>query len=405
MRNNHAPGITAVVMFVLLGAHVGVWGASLPWVATEGNLDPVQIGIALAVVALVSIVTSLWAGRAIDLRGRRAVLVAGLAAMSLAFLSFGFLPLGPLLGKVSFVFLGIAIGLLDVAVNTIGSDFEKTLDKQLMVGLHAGFSGGAAAGAGLVAAFTGVGAAPQTVLVGVGVLFAAAAVSAAHLPLPVHVLDAEVSLAAECARRPRIGLLAGIVAVGTVCFFGDGLMENFSPLFFADRLQTTATVTALAVSAFHACSFIGRVVLGIALMRTRRDIPIILTSAILAAGAVTILIVPATGVPAAVIGMGITGFVLAPLIPTAYSYLGRRGGSAAGRSISLLTSASYAAFTLAPAAGGLIASAFGTQGSMLLAGLSYTAGAVLSAVLIATTFRSSRHPSNEAWRETADDTL
>ncbi|MGO1053135.1 MFS transporter [Crossiella sp. CA198] len=362
--------VTAVLLFAVFGAQLGVWSASLPALAREHGLGPGALGARLAAVALTSVIAVLIAGRISDRRGRRGVAVLGIG---LTAVSYGLFLFGPQTEAVSFLLFaayGLAAGLLDVAANATGSDLEAHTGRNVMVGLHAGFSAGAATGAFGAVLFELAGAGHRELFAVTAVLVFLAGGLVLVAGFPPHRRPAVAPVA---GRSPlRAAVIAPIVLVGTVCFFGDGVMQSFVPLYLSQTVGAAA-----GVALFHLASLCGRVAAVPLLLRGGNEVVVLVTCGLAAAAGV--LLVAWQG-PAwlALAGMALAGLMLSPVIPIAYSLLGRVAGNSAGAAISLLTACSYGAFTAAPAIAGVLAETVSLRATLMLALCCYLACALIA---------------------------
>ena len=127
----------------------------------------------------------------------------------------------------------------DLAVNALGGDFERRYRARAMTLLHAGFSGGAAAGVALAAVSLASGVGFRAVYVVAALVLLALAGAAVTLPLPPRSVPAEegatppVIDAVPLLRVPGMALATALVVV---CFFGDGALEGFTSLYLRTLL-------------------------------------------------------------------------------------------------------------------------------------------------------------------------
>jgi len=224
--------------FLGLGFYVGVWAVLLADLAHTLRLQPDALGVALAGFSLAGIVTLLAGGRLADRLGRRPVLVAGSGGLGLFFLSLTTVRSFPVFVGACVVG-GLCASLYDLAVNTLGGDYERAYGVRAMTLLHAGFSGGAASGAAASAVALAGGLGYRAVLALAGTLLLALATLATRLPLPpvtTGPADLTMSEAADDGpERPtplwRVpGVLLALAIVG-VCFFGDGALEGYTSIY------------------------------------------------------------------------------------------------------------------------------------------------------------------------------
>ncbi|MBA8923334.1 MFS family permease [Kutzneria viridogrisea] len=369
---------TAMLLFGALGWQVGVWAASLPSLAREQGLDPGALGGRLAALAAASVLGVLAAGRIADRRGRRGVAACGTALLALSYALFLLGPLPLAFSFPAFACYGVATGLVDIAANAVGSDLEAATGRKLMVGLHAGFSGGAAVGAACAVLFGLAGYGHHQLFALTVVLMLAACGFVLVARFPPHLRTPPVA-AAGAGRRvswrgPAVLL---IIVVGTVCFFGDGVMQSFAPLYLNQTAGAGVVGAAAGVALFHSASLCGRVAATPMLLRGGNEVAVLVvcaTAATLSVGLVAI----GSSVWLALIGMALAGLMLSPVIPIAYSLLGRTAGNSAGAALSVLTACSYGAFTAAPAISGVVAETVGLRAVLVLAIACYGCCAVIT---------------------------
>jgi len=365
---------TATSLFAGLGLQVGLWAVLVPELVASRSLSPGELGVLLGVLAGTSILSLSLAGTVIDRVGRRPLACLGAAGMGVALLLLALVEARWALMP-TIVLYGLANGLLDLSANTVGADVEREHRIRVMIRLHAGFSGAAAAAALATGAALAAGASAGALYACGAVALLALAVLAAAGPLPAHVGDGgpvgvaigdERELAhvadapAEPGRRPRGSLLRApgvLVAVTliTLCFFGDGAIEGYVALYLRDLLGAGALLTGVGLALFHGASLAGRLVSSAALGRLGERNLITLAGAGAAAGMLVIVLARSPGPAAA--GLLLVGISLSPVVPTALSVAGRSDPARAGAAVSLVTAVGYGAFVLGPPFTGALADA------------------------------------------------
>jgi len=139
--------------FAANGALFGAWAPRIPEVKADLGLSSGALGLALLGLAVGSLVS-------LPLGGAAASHFGSATATRVAFLAFFPLALLPLVspnGLVLFVALavwGLAIGGLDVTMNTQGVSVERRYGRSVLSSFHAAFSLGALLGAGVGSAAT-----------------------------------------------------------------------------------------------------------------------------------------------------------------------------------------------------------------------------------------------------------
>jgi MFS family permease len=135
-------------LFGVLGTSITV---RLPLVQDLLGVTPSLLGIILFVGSIGAIGSLNISGRLIEKIGTKPAIVTGLLLMAFAVVcQVAFAVAGIWVGYMIFGFLvGCSYGFADVAINLDGTVLERKLEKSLMPRMHAAYSLGALAGAGL----------------------------------------------------------------------------------------------------------------------------------------------------------------------------------------------------------------------------------------------------------------
>ncbi|ARC57387.1 Inner membrane protein YbjJ [Frondihabitans sp. 762G35] len=257
-----------LVLFALGGVAVSTWGPRLPSIRQSLDIGDGAIGLALAGVTVGSI-AGLAASSALlaGLGNRRAVLGAlgaGAAGVALVGVAAGLLQSLPLTA-VGFVLVGFGIGAVDVMINVEGAAVEKAAARTLMPLMHAGWSAGAIAGAGIGAACAALDVDFAWQFLAEAVLIAvAASVAVAFLPQATAVAEEaakppvreRVRAWASGWRESRL-LLIGLVMLGVE--LGEGTANSWLTLAVHDGHGQPQTIAPLFFVAFAAGETVARV--------------------------------------------------------------------------------------------------------------------------------------------------
>ncbi|MEA2310283.1 MAG: hypothetical protein QOE28_251, partial [Solirubrobacteraceae bacterium] len=235
---------TALSLFAGLGFHVGLWAVLIPDVASAAHLGPAALGACIGLVSLSGMGALLLGGPLSDRLGRRPVAVCGCAGLAAAFAVLSAVgPVSVLLAGL--VLLGISGGLLDLAANATGSDYERTYAVKAMTGLHAAFSAAAAAGALAAALILTAGGTFRVAFLCTTAVLLALGAAATRAPLPPHAEPGPPPSQAEPDAPDagpvwRIPGVAFGLALAGACFLGDGMLEGFSSLYLRGTLASGA---------------------------------------------------------------------------------------------------------------------------------------------------------------------
>jgi predicted MFS family arabinose efflux permease len=265
----------------------------------------------------------------------------------------------------SMVFVGLGMGVWDVAMNVEGADVERELSRPLMPRLHAGFSIGTVTGAGVGAlcAALGVPLAVQVLVVGV-LAPISMALTVPHF-LPGHVTDASPDSSPRASaltawREPRT-LAVGLMVLGFA--FTEGSANDWMAVAMVDGYGTSETVGALAFGIFVTAMTIGRLLGGTLLERFGRVPVLRATAAVGLAGLLLVLL--GGSAPVAMAGAVLWGMGAALGFPVGMSAAADDPARAAVR-VSVVSSIGYTAFLAGPPLIGLLAENVGILGALFV---------------------------------------
>jgi MFS family permease len=355
--------VTAV--FFLLGTVGGTWAARIPVIKAHLHLSAGTLGLALLGPAVGAVAAMSVVGMVlVRVRPRRVIGVM-------------FIPLGGLLCVLSFVGStwqlfatltgwGIAMGTIDVAMNTEAAALQDFVGRRIMSRFHASFSLGglAGAGGGALAAATGTSVRTNFCIVGVLVLICGVAASSVFSKTPVRPRLGSASSDVKPVRlsaRPKLSW--SLVALSTIafgCFLSDGAVNNWSAIYLHSDLKAGAALAAVAYTVFSCAMAIGRLV-GDHMAERFGPVRLVRVSAATAtiglAGALIAGQVVAAMIGFVLLGLGMS-FVV-PLVFTTSSQLERPGPS-----LATVTSFGYLGLLAGPALIGGIADAIGLPSAL-----------------------------------------
>jgi predicted MFS family arabinose efflux permease len=277
---------------------------------------------------------------------------------------------------IGLVFTGLGTGVWDVAMNVEGADVERGLGRSLMPRLHAGFSLGTVAGAGIGAASAAAGVPLAVQLIVIAALLPFVVTPATRRFLPPHETTPEQAAAGSGVlaawREPRT-LLVGLLVLGFA--FTEGSANDWIAVAMVDGYGAGETLGAVAFGFFVAAMMLGRLFGGAALERFGRVPVLRATAAIALAGLLLVLLGGST--PVALGGALLWGVGASLGFPVGMSAAADDPARAAAR-VSVVSSIGYTAFLAGPPLIGLLAEHAG-----ILRALFVVLGALLLGLLAA----------------------
>jgi predicted MFS family arabinose efflux permease len=345
------------------GTVVGCFAARVPWIAQHAGIDVGHLGIALLMPGVGALLAMPFSGRLAHRFSFRP-LVAGTLVAFCAALVLPALPTSLVALCLTLLLLGATAGIADMAMNAEGSLVERLLGRSVMSSFHGFWSVGVLVGSAVSAASShgGVDARVQFAVTA-PVLAVAAAIAARYLLDDPAERESEPPPTFALPTRPV--LLIGLV--GLCAVFGEQAGTDWSALYIRRELGGSASVAALAVSAFAvtmaAARLVGdRVIRRIGPVRTVR-----LSGVCATIGAVTVVVAP--GLAAGLVGFALLGTGVALVVPLVFAAAGRVGPYPA-RSIAGVAGISYGSGLVAPGVIGGIAAVSSLEVSFcLVAGL------------------------------------
>ena len=342
------------IVFFVYGAVLATWVSRIPLIKEELDLDTAQLSLALlgSPVGLILAVQAVAAlvGRWTSAVVTRAALVGACVAVVLPGVAWSLASLAAAL-----LLLGFSLGSLDIAMNTQGVAVERGYARPVMSGIHAMYSVGVLAGAGLGAVAASADVDPL-----VHFAVAAAVLAALGLAGARTLLGAAADRPAEPedADRPALRLAQhpGLIALGFVafcCLFAEGAVDDWSGVYLREEQGASLGVSALGAAAAGAGMAIGRFGGDAVIARFGRPATLRWSSLVAGAGMTLAVLAPAPGIAIAaylVLGLGV-----ATIVPIAFTLAGNHPGVPPAWAISRVTTLGYAGLFASPPIVGLVA--------------------------------------------------
>ena len=362
-------------IFGLSGLLLATWTARLPGVRDSLGLDTAAVGVLLLGVSIGAIVGVVAAPLVLTRLGARNAMTAAILCATVGLALAG---IGTQLGTITLVapgliMLGLGNGSLDVMMNVEAATVEREAGRTLMPLMHAFFSGGTVAGAGLGAALTAVHLAViwNLVLMAVAILVTALAVMR-YVPHRHELSDPEPGESVRPGWRERLlsslsvwkdgGLiLIGIVMLGMA--FTEGSANDWVPIAVVDGHHQVNAVGAAVYAVFVAAMTIGRVAGGPVVDRIGRVAAIRITAGVGAAGLLCFILGGQLWL--VIVGTVLWGIGASLGFPLGMSAAADDEKHAAAR-VSAVAMIGYCAFLVGPPLIGFLGQTFGILNALFL---------------------------------------
>jgi MFS family permease len=370
-------------VFFVDGALFGTWASRIPALSDQVHAAPGVLGLCLLAPAAAAVVSMPLVGRVLPGRSSSRFCLVAVAGLMAAIMLPALARTVPELAA-SLLLVGATNSTLDLAMNAQGVSIERGMNQPILSSLHAAFSFGGFAGAGLGALAAGLEVSPLPHFGLAAVLFGSLGlVATLRLPRDDHDADAE----APTLRWTR--LPARLALIGVACFFSllaEGGASDWSAKLVRDDLAGTAALGAIAYAVFSVAMGSGRLLTDRLWARWGAGGLLRRSGALAALGFAAGLVVGT--VPAAIAGFVALGLGLAGVIPTLFRAGADHPGVSTGPALAAVSSLGYLGFLAGPPMIGAIAQLTSLR---LACGVLVLAGVV---VLMLAPFAGS-HPRSE----------
>ena len=357
--------ITAV--FFVDGALFATWASRIPALSSHVGAGPGVLGLCLLAPAAAAVATIPLVGRLLPGRSSRGFCRVAVAGLMAAIVLPALAGTVPELAASLFV-VGAANSTLDLAMNAQGVSVERELGRPILSSLHAAFSFGGFAGAGLGALAAALSVAPLAHFACAIALFGGPGLAAAHY-LSREDLDVD-------ARAPKLrwtAIPARLALIGAACFFSlmaEGGAADWSAKLVRDDLAGTAALGAVAYAVFSVAMGGGRLLTDRLWARWGAEGLLRRSGALAALGFAAGL--GAGTAATAVAGFAALGLGLAGVIPTLFRAGADQPGVRTGPALAAVSSLGYLGFLAGPPLIGAVAQLTSLRlacGVLVLAGM------------------------------------
>lgn len=349
----------ARMAFFISGFTVATWAPMIPAVKEKLQIGADVLGLLLLSIGISAFIFMPLAGMMSRSFGCKKVLRVAIIVMALDLIVLS------LLGSIwSFmVFLavfGAAMGCMDVNMNLNAVIVENASKKRMMSGMHALWSVGCFAGAGLFSLLAKIGLGITVI-----VMLHSALVLVLTLIFSRHFLNFKGAGNEKPVAVPKgIVIFFGILAC--ISFLGEGAIMDWSGVLLTEVKNTELSLAGIGYAVFSVAMLVMRLVGDKIVALLGEEKTLIGGSLIAALGFLSVIFLD--DFYAIQLGFVLMGLGLANIVPTIYSLTKYQTVMPINAAVTAITSMGYTGVILGPAVLGFVAHGFGiTQVFYLLA--------------------------------------
>ncbi|MDR3497330.1 MAG: MFS transporter [Ancalomicrobiaceae bacterium] len=363
-----------LTQFFAFGIAAGQWSGTVPTVAAASGVDSATLGLAFTAFTAAYILSMTFGGPILARLPNRPLLIIGNVASAAAVSSF-VISASPIALFVSLVGIGVAMGFLDLTMNSEGAQVEVETGRPKLARLHGCASAGSALGAIVGSALA--------LTVGTWASIVACCLAHAGAVVVVYRLTPERVVRTRAERKASGGFPGslGLIILGIV--FGIGVSGESAANMWSARLldeqaPQLAVIAGIGISFFAGCQAIVRFS-GDQLRRHFSDRTLI--AACLTVAAVGFAIIgQSSGFAMSVVGFALVGFGSALTVPCVFALSVAASPGHGGAALSYIAAVAGLPRILSPWAFGLIAGQFSTGTAFGLIAAALIVAVVLSQV-------------------------
>lgn len=346
-------------MFFICGLGLSSWAPMVPFAKERLQLDDAQLGLLLLLLGAGALIMMPVSGMLVHRVGSKIVTTMAALATSLLLPLLLVMSTVTGLGIVLFLF-GVAIGTIDVAMNTQAVQVQNRWGKPIMSSFHGLFSVGGLAGSVGLGLLIKAGLEPVT---------AAMAIAFTILIICIwqyrYLLDAMVekqtaaqfnTAATGTGKGAAYWFKGAVIFLGLmsfIVFLAEGALLDWSAVFLAENRNVEEAFTGLGYAAFSVAMAVMRLVGdGIVSKRSEKTV-VVWGSLIAAAGLIIAISLP--WLLTTLLGFMLVGIGAANIVPIFFSQGGRMKEVPAAVAIPVITTLGYGGQLAGPALIGFIA--------------------------------------------------
>jgi MFS family permease len=271
--------------------------------------------------------------------------------------------------------VGLAGALINVAMNTLATDVEKSTGLAIMSSCHGMWSVGGMIGSAVAGAVIALHVAPEIhlPLMGLLVLLITVGVRPVLARIPVQPTTEQASFV-----MPNLNLLL-MILIGLALAMGEGTAFDWSAVYLRETLGASSQIAALGFGAFSLTMTLGRFMGDALIPRLGAQRFLFLGGLIAAAGLFLAVLIPVPGV--ALLGFALLGAGCSLGAPILYAAALRVPGIPPAAGLATFATFSFIGFLAGPPVIGFVAEAFGLPWGIAFVGFMMLVSAALSKIV------------------------
>lgn len=354
----------AVTLFYFsMGLNFATWASRIPDIKRALNLSEGDLGTILFCIPVGQMCMMAFSGRIAVKYGSHRTAVFGLSFYIAALMLLG-LAQDQWQLSLALFFFGISSNLTNISVNTQGILTEGVFRRPVMSSFHGAWSTAGFTGALIGILMKGFKVEPYLhfIIVGVmlwGVIF-----------FNYKYLIKAKRMAAPKEKKKRFSkpdtVLLWLGAMSFCCMLSEGIMFDWSGVYFTDVIKVDGPLGVLGYASFMAMMATGRFMGDIVVRKIGRKKMLIISGCFISIGLYMAVLLPYI-VPATLAFM-MVGLGVSTVVPSVYSIAGRRPGMEPSIALQTVSSVSFLGFMLGPPVIGHVAHATSLRISFAIIG-------------------------------------
>ncbi len=346
-----------------MGLCFASWASRIPDIKTTLHLSEATLGSVLFAVPVGQLAMMPFSGKLVTRFGSHNTLLFAIIMYTISLANLG-LASNPWVLALGLFFFGVFGNLSNISVNTQGVYTEGLFKRTIMSSFHGMWSL-----AGFTGAFVGLGMLAleltpfqHFVCVGVFVLL----LISFNIKYLIKAVE-KPQLKKEKGFKKPDKLLLWLGIIGFCCMASEGVMFDWSGVYFKDVVKAPGPLVILGYTSFMIMMASGRFLGDRFIQKFGRKKVMQISGVVITSGLFTAVFFPFI-IPCTIAFMFV-GLGVSTIIPTLYSIAGKHPEIPTGEALTAVSSVSFLGFLMGPPIIGYIAEAFGLQFSFAFIGI------------------------------------